>query len=163
LIVLFVGAAIFTLIRQLSAGSASKQSATEVSSPSAPAQPAASSSTGSSSAPATPPAASEPARPENAGPEQLLASGRLVVRLEASSGDSWIKYQVDDSDPRQMILRQGQIQEIPAAQNQIKLNCGNRETLKLTINNRVATFPPDTPKFSAQVVISRDNLQAFFQ
>jgi cytoskeletal protein RodZ len=162
LIVLFVGMAIFTLIRQLNAGSASKQTVTEVSE-SAAAQPAASPSAGSSSAAPAASASSEEARPANAGSEQLLASGRLVVRLEASTGDSWIKYQVDDSDPEQKILKQGQIQEIPAAQNQIKLNYGNRETLKLTINDRVATFPPDTPKFRAQVVISRDNLQAFFQ
>ena len=70
---------------------------------------------------------------------------------------------MDDSVPEQLTLKQGQIREIPAAQNQIKLNYGNRETLKLTINDRVATFPRDTPKFSAQIVISRDNLQSFFQ
>jgi cytoskeletal protein RodZ len=91
------------------------------------------------------------------------AIDKLLVKVQASSGDSWIKYQVDDSSPTQMILKEGQTQEIPAALNQIKLNYGNRQTLKLTINNREATFPPDTPKFRAQVIISRDNLQAFFQ
>jgi len=33
----------------------------------------------------------------------------------------------------------------------------------LKINNRDANFPPDTPKFKSKVVISRDNLQTFFQ
>jgi hypothetical protein len=115
------------------------------------------------SAVSTIPTASAKPAPTPAEGERASSDGRFFVKLEASSGDSWIKYQVDDASPTQMILKQGQIQEIPAALNQIILNYGNRQILKLTINNREANFPPDTPKFAAQVVISRDNLGSFFQ
>jgi len=43
------------------------------------------------------------------------------------------------------------------------LGGGNRMTLKIKINNRDANFPPDTPKFASQVVISRDNFKAYLQ
>jgi cytoskeleton protein RodZ len=87
----------------------------------------------------------------------------LVVKLEASTGDSWIKYQVDDSKPITVVLKQGQSQDLPPAQSQVTLNYGNRTTLKFKINNRDATFPPDSPKFKSKVVISHDNLKSFFQ
>jgi len=94
----------------------------------------------------------------------LPAAGEpLVVKLEAATGDSWVKYQVDDDKPTTLILKQGASQNLPPAQRQVTLNCGNRLTLKLKINNRDANFPPDTPKFKSKVVISRDNLQTFFQ
>jgi hypothetical protein len=70
---------------------------------------------------------------------------------------------VDAADKGTSItLRSGESHELPPAQNQIRLVIGNRTVLKLFINNREAAFPPDTRKFAAQVVISRDNLQAFF-
>ena len=85
------------------------------------------------------------------------------MKLEAATGDVWIKYQVDDAKPTTLILKQGQSQDLPPAQTHVTLNYGNRTTLKLKINNRDANFPPDTPKFASQVVISRDNFQTFFQ
>jgi hypothetical protein len=45
----------------------------------------------------------------------------------------------------------------------VRLAIGNRLPLKLSINSRAAAFPPEVSKFKAQVTISRDNLQAFFQ
>jgi serine/threonine protein kinase len=97
-------------------------------------------------------------------PLTSLPSGQpLIVTVEAATGDSWFKYQVDDSKPITMILKQGQSQDLPPAQTQVTLNYGNRTTLKFKINNRDATFPPDAPKFKSKVVISRDNFRAFFQ
>jgi cytoskeletal protein RodZ len=92
------------------------------------------------------------------------ASGELlVVKLEAATGDAWIRYQVDDAKPTTLVLKQGQTTDIPPAQSQVTLNYGNRTTLKMKINNREANFPADTPKFSSRVIISRNNLQTYLQ
>ena len=171
-IVALLGVVVFTLFKRLSEGSASNSTQPIVARESeprpnpavaAPANPPSNAPSERSSPPVEPtsrvaPAASQPVAEAGKG-----AADKLVVKLEASSGDSWIKFQVDDDSPTQLILKQGQVQQIPAALNQIKLNYGNRQMLKLTINNREANFPPDTPKFRAQVIISRDNLQSFFQ
>jgi cytoskeletal protein RodZ len=96
-------------------------------------------------------------------PAQSPAGTTLVVKLEAATGDSWIRYQIDDAKPTTLILKQGQSQDLPPAQTQVTLSYGNRMTLKLKINNRDANFPPDTPKFASQVIISQDNFQTYFQ
>jgi cytoskeletal protein RodZ len=96
-------------------------------------------------------------------PAQSPAGTTLVVKLEAATGDSWIRYQIDDAKPTTLILKQGQSQDLPPAQTQVALSYGNRMTLKLKINNRDANFPPDTPKFASQVIISQDNFQTYFQ
>jgi hypothetical protein len=70
---------------------------------------------------------------------------------------------VDEGKPVTLILKPGETQDLPPAQQQVKLSLGNRKTLSLKINNRDATFPATVPNFSAQVIISRENLQAFFQ
>lgn len=112
----------------------------------------------------TAPAQSASGSNQPAQPPTPLAQGEpLVVKLEAATGDSWVKYQVDDSKPITLILKQGQSQDLPAAQTQVTVNYGNRTTLKFKINNRDANFPPDAPKFKSKVVISRDNLNSFFQ
>lgn len=108
-------------------------------------------------------AVSPRAEQPSSGVAQPAPGEPLVVKLEAATGESWVKYQVDDSKPTTLILKQGQSQDLPPAERQVTLNCGNRLTLKLKINNRDANFPPDTPKFKSKVVISRDNLQTFFQ
>ncbi|MEK6407224.1 MAG: hypothetical protein AABN34_09700 [Acidobacteriota bacterium] len=74
-----------------------------------------------------------------------------------------MKYQVDDSKPTILVLKQGQSQDLPPAQDKIMLSYGNRLALKLEINGREAYFPSDTPHFSSQVVISRENFQTFFR
>ena len=94
---------------------------------------------------------------------RVPAGQPMVVKVEAATGDVWIKYQVDDSKPTTLVLKQGQSQDLPPAQTHVTLNYGNRLMLKLKINNRDANFPPDTPKFASQVVISRDNFQTYFQ
>src|SRR5437868_3887925 len=112
------------------------------------------------------PVASSPARaPEQAAPISISASPdqndvrKIVIKVEATTGDSWIRYQIDDNKSAAMMLKAGLSQDLPPAEKQIRLNIGNRNTLKLSINNRIATFPPGTPNFAAQVTVSRDNLQ----
>jgi cytoskeleton protein RodZ len=87
----------------------------------------------------------------------------LVVKIEAATGDSWVKYQVDDAKPTTVVLKQGQSQDLPPAQTQVTLNYGNRLTLKLKINNHDANFPADSQKFKSKVIISRENLQTYLQ
>lgn len=120
--------------------------------------------------PTTPPAAPTATTPTPApstsppeSPPSVTPGEMLTVKLEATTGDSYIRYQVDDAKPTTMLLKQGHSQDLPPAQNQIKLNYGNRLALKLKINNRDAAFPADAPKFGAQVTISRDNLKPYFQ
>jgi cytoskeleton protein RodZ len=107
-------------------------------------------------------ASTQPAEPAST-PPSVAADQPLVVKIEAASGDSWISYQSDDSKPTSFILKKGETRDVPPAQNQVALNYGNRMVLKIRINNRDANFPPDTPKFKSKVVISRGNLQTFFQ
>ena len=98
------------------------------------------------------------------GQSVTVPSGQpLIVKIEAATGDSWVKYQVDDAKPTTIVLKQGQSQDLPPAQTQVTLNYGNRLTLKLKINNRDANFPADSQKFKSKVVISRDNLQTYLQ
>lgn len=109
------------------------------------------------------PATEQPSPPPP--PATSVASGEpLMVKLEATTGDSSIQYWVDDAaKPTSLMLRQGQAQDLPPAQNQIRLNIGNRPATKLLINNREAIYPPDTALWGAKVTISRDNLQTYFQ
>jgi len=151
-IVVFVIIIVIALVKQLNQGTGESDSATtsvaqQKNAPKPPGQPAT----------PGPPAQQPPAAPD-------VSTGQpLVVKLEAATGDVWIKYQVDDAKPTTLVLKQGQSQDLPPAQTHVTLNYGNRLTLKLKINNRDANFPPDTPKFASQVVISRDNFQTYFQ
>lgn len=151
-IVLFIVLIVLALVKQLNQGKDEGASqATSVAPPKTAQQPAMPAESGSGS--------SQPGQP----PASLSAGQPLVVKLEAATGDSWVKYQVDDSKPTTMILKQGQSQDLPPAQTQVTVNYGNRTTLKFKINNRDANFPPDAPKFKSKVVITRDNLNSFFQ
>lgn len=160
-IVIFVVIIVIALVKQLNQGtSETATQATSAPSRTAPPKPAP-----SSSQPAPQPTATAPApSTEQASATAESTPGQpLVVKVEASTGDVWIRYQVDDAKPITLILKQGTSQDLPAAQTHVTLNYGNRLTLKLKINNREANFPPDTPKFASQIVISRDNFQTFFQ
>ncbi|MEK6324748.1 MAG: helix-turn-helix domain-containing protein [Acidobacteriota bacterium] len=108
------------------------------------------------------PASTQPSEPSS-NPVTVPAGQPLIVKIEAATGDSWIKYQIDDAKPTTLVLKHGQSQDLPPAQTQITLNYGNRLTLKLKINNRDANFPADSQKFKSKVVISRDNFQTYFQ
>ncbi|HSB12624.1 MAG TPA: RodZ domain-containing protein [Blastocatellia bacterium] len=157
-IVVFVVLIVLALVKQLNQGSGEKDSqATSVAQSNAPPRPA--------PQPASTPSKPAPDQTEQpASPAAQVPAGTpLVVKLEAATGDSWIRYQIDDAKPTTLILKQGESQDLPPAQTQVTLNYGNRMTLKLKINNRDANFPPDTPKFASQVVISRDNFQTYFQ
>ncbi|MFY9573476.1 MAG: helix-turn-helix domain-containing protein [Blastocatellia bacterium] len=152
-IVIFIVIIVVALVKQLNQGTVETGTQpSQVAQQNAPPRP--------STQPPTQPAASQqPSTPAS----EIPAGQPLVVKLEAATGDSWIKYQVDDAKPTTMVLKQGQSQDLPPAQTQVTLNYGNRLTLKMKINNRDASFPPDTPKFKSQVVISRDNFQTYFQ
>lgn len=118
-------------------------------------------------APSTPVRTPEPSQSSqpisiSASPDHV-GERQIVIRVEATTGDSWIKYQIDDNKSAAMMLKAGIAQDLPPAEKQIKLSIGNRNTLKLSINNRLATFPPGTPNFAAQVTVSRDNLQTYLQ
>lgn len=160
-IVIFIVIIVIALVKQLNQGAGDSGSqATSVVQNNTPApKPVVPSNSQPAQQPPSP-----PGPPAESSSVSLAPGGQpLVVKLEAATGDVWIRYQVDDSKPTTLVLKQGQSQDLPPAQTQITLNYGNRTTLKLKINNREANFPPDTPKFASQVVISRDNFQTFFQ
>lgn len=156
-IVVFVILIVVAIVKQLNkSGQESVSQATSVPQKNAPSQP--------SPQPASPaPSPSAQTQQPSAPAAPVPAGQPLVVKLEAATGDSWIRYQIDDAKPTTLVLKQGQSQDLPPAQTQVTLNYGNRMTLKLKINNRDANFPPDTPKFASQVTISRDNFQTYFQ
>ena len=164
-ILLVLGVIITALVRQLNRASAEKQASNASVQKAEPGQPE------SSKPPAQePPQTQQPnpqasTTPPNSPPSapNLPPGDALVVKLEAATGDAWVRYQVDQAPPEQMMLKQGQTQDLPPAQSAVKINYGNRQTLKLIINNKEAYFPADAPKFKGQVVLSRDNLQSFFQ
>lgn len=160
-ILIIIGIVVTALVRQLNKAEADKAAQTD----NAPAaqQSAPQNQTPTPTQPENPPKASATTDTPPASQAPSVPSGAaIVVKLEAL-GDAWIKVQVDEGQAAQTILKTGQVYEIPPAQTAVKLNYGNRQTLKLTINNREASFPADAPKFGAQVVISRDNLQTYFQ
>ncbi|MEK6406344.1 MAG: helix-turn-helix transcriptional regulator [Acidobacteriota bacterium] len=161
-IVIFIVIIVIALVKQLNQGggetesqatSSEQKNAPSKQAPQTGKQPAAQPGSRASGEPASPPPA------EASAP----AGEPLLVKIEAATGDSWVKYQIDDAKPTTLVLKRGQSQDLPPAKSQVTLNYGNRTTLKLKINNRDATFPADTPKFASQVVISRDNFQTFFQ
>jgi cytoskeleton protein RodZ len=159
-ILIFVVLIVIALVKQFNQGGAESGSqAASVAQKNAPSKPVPQPSNPSPGVAAVPPRAEQPP----SGVPQPAPGEPLVVKLEAATGESWVKYQVDDSKPTTLVLKQGQSQDLPPAERQVTLNCGNRLTLRLKINNRDANFPPDTPKFKSKVVISRDNLQTFFQ
>jgi cytoskeletal protein RodZ len=164
-ILIVLGVIVTALVRQLNKASAEKQASNSTVSKTEPDQPG--NTTPQTAEP--PPVQQAPAQtptPASNSPAQapaLTPGDALAVKLEAATGDAWIRYQVDEAPPAQMMLKQGQTQDLPPAQNAVKINYGNRQTLKLIINNKEAYFPADAPKFKGQVVLSRDNLQSFFQ
>lgn len=160
-IVVFVVIIVLALVKQLNQGTSETSSqAASSANKTATSKPAP-----SANQPATQPTATTPSAPvEQASASAEAQPGQpLVIKLEAATGDVWIRYQVDDAKPTTLVLKQGTSQDLPPAQTHVTLNYGNRLTLKLKINNRDANFPPDTPKFASQVVISRENFRTFFQ
>jgi hypothetical protein len=111
------------------------------------------------------PAVSKPAAPVPV--DSLVGSAVSIqvisVTVEATGGDSWVGYQVDDGQSAALTLKQGESKSLPEAHNRVKLNIGNRQALTIKINNHDVTFPPNTPNFAAQFTFSRDNLQNYLQ
>ena len=96
-------------------------------------------------------------------PPAVASNDDLQVKLEASTGDCWVRFQADDAPAEQTIIKQGQTQAVPPAKSAVKVTYGNRQSLKVIINNREATLPETLPKFKGQIIISRDTLASFFQ
>ena len=72
-------------------------------------------------------------------------------------------YWIDDgTKATNLFLPQGEASDLPPAQQEVRLSIGNRTVLKMKINEREALFPPETQKFKARVVISRDTIKTFF-
>lgn len=89
------------------------------------------------------------------------SSDELELSVEATDGDCWLRYQVDDEGATSMILRAGESKDLPRARTKITLIIGNKKNLRIRINNRHAAFPPDVPNFKAQVQINQQNLRSF--
>ncbi|HUK91520.1 MAG TPA: helix-turn-helix domain-containing protein [Blastocatellia bacterium] len=97
-------------------------------------------------------------------PASVQGTGQPIdITLEATNGASWVKYQVDQGESGTMVLKPGESKTLPPAHDEIRLNLGNRTTLKLKIDNHDAQFPAGTPNFAAQVTISHDNLHDYIQ
>jgi len=153
-IVVFVVLIVLAVVKQLNKGGQEGESqATSVPQKNAPAQ-----APPQNAAPRPSPS-TETQQP----PAQSPSGTTLVVKLEAATGDSWIRYQVDDAKPSSFTLKKGETRDVPPAQGQVALSLGNRLVLKIRINDREAIIPPDTPKFNSKVVITRENLQTYFQ
>ena len=156
-ILLFIVLIVFALVKQLNQSSQSpEQAAAPTAQPSPPGtdQPASATDT------SAPQAAEQPSPP-------AVTGEPLTVKIESvadASENSSIQYWIDDAPKSTAILlRPGETHTLPPAQNQVRLTIGNRLPLKLKINDREARFPPEVSKFGARVLISRDNLQTFFQ
>jgi cytoskeletal protein RodZ len=88
----------------------------------------------------------------------------LVVKLEATIDNCSLQYWIDDAPkPTSVLIKKGEAQSLPPAQNQVRLNIGNRPAVKMSINNREARFPEGIPNWGAKITVSRDNLQTYFQ
>jgi cytoskeleton protein RodZ len=118
---------------------------------------------------ATSPATTQPAQaPPSAAPPETTqppptasgtdAQGAFSVKIEALEG-SWVQYKVDDNKPVSKIMKKGQVEEVPSAQSQVKLDYGTSRTLKLTVNNREMAFPPEAVERDGHILISRDSIQ----
>lgn len=154
-ILVFVGLIVWALVQKFG-GQEAERAAT-------PEPPPQVQQTTPSEQPAQPAVAEQPPGSEQPQPASVAEGQPLVVRLEASGGDSSIQYWIDEAPkPTTVTMKDGQTQDL-TAQKQIRFNIGNRPVLKLKINNRDAVFPPDTPKWGAKVTISRDNLQTYIQ
>ena len=68
----------------------------------------------------------------------------------------------DETKSTNLFLPQGEARDLPPAQREVRLSIGNRTVLRMKINERQATFPPELQKFKARVVISRETLNTFF-
>ncbi|HEX5732743.1 MAG TPA: helix-turn-helix domain-containing protein [Blastocatellia bacterium] len=152
-IVVFVGLIVWALVQKFGSAGPTEQAAS--STPAPPVE-----QTKPPEQPAQPATAQQPAEGEQPPPAPPPGDS-IAIKLEAISG-SWVQYKVDDGKSASMIIKTGQSLDLPVAQNQVKISYGNRLTLKMSINNQQAVFPPDTPERDGHIIISRDNLQTFF-
>ncbi|MEW6131188.1 MAG: helix-turn-helix transcriptional regulator [Acidobacteriota bacterium] len=156
-ILIVVGIIIAALVRQINKNQAAQVVIPEkprIEQPQAE-EPSQSASSQNSSQPT--PTAEPPQAPS------VNAGDTLKVRIEAKDNDIWIQYQADEAKPAQVILKPGEGQDVPPALSAVKIKYGNKQSLKLIINNKEANLPVDLPEWKGNILISRDTLPTFFQ
>jgi cytoskeletal protein RodZ len=158
-ILIVVGIIIAALVRQIN-----KNQATQVVIPETPKVEQPQSETPSNQTASTQNSNQQPSTPsEQPQAPNLASSDSLKVRIEAKENDIWVQFQADEAKPAQVILKPGEGQDIPPALSAVKIKYGNKQSLKLIINNKEANIPADLPEWKGNILISRDNLQTFFQ
>lgn len=119
-IILFVVLIVVTLVRQFNKASVESD-----------AQP-----TANQPAPAAPQPEQPPAQTPEAPAPSVPESNQITVQLAATTNENWVRYQVDGGELYQTILKPGQTLDVPPAQNEVKINFGDREGLKFKIKDR---------------------------
>ncbi len=158
-ILIVVGIIIAALVRQIN-----KNQATQVVIPETPKVEQPQSEPPSNQTASTQNSNQQPSTPtEQPQAPNLASSDSLKVRIEAKENDIWVQFQADEAKPAQVILKPGEGQDIPPALSAVKIKYGNKQSLKLIINNKEANIPADLPEWKGNILISRDNLQTFFQ
>ncbi|GEM_PF-519287 len=164
-IVVILGILVTVLIRQLNQAQENKdkQARNAAMQKSMEPEPANNATSSPISGQETPATGTTSTQPDTTAPPAVNSGDDLQVKLEASTGDCWVRFQADDAPSEQTIIKQGQTQAVPPAKSAVKVTYGNRQSLKVIINNREATLPETLPKFKGQIIISRDTLSTFFQ
>jgi len=164
-ILVLLGILVTVLVRQLNKAQASKNEQARNAAMQKASEPEPTNNAATSPAPDSAPTNPETTTPSPTTTTQpsVPSGDELQVKLEASTGDCWVRFQADDAPAEQTIIKQGQTQAVPPAKSAVKVTYGNRQSLKVIINNREATLPETLPKFKGQIIISRDTLATFFQ
>lgn len=105
-----------------------------------------------------PPKPVDPAPPSNPTPADNPADGKLRVTLQASS-QCWISFSTDDGKRTQLMLNEGDLQQIHASES-IYLSIGNTQAVSMRINGRDAHFPPSPGTVLKKLVITPETVES---
>uniref|UniRef100_UPI001BCE2E7B DUF4115 domain-containing protein n=1 Tax=Bifidobacterium longum TaxID=216816 RepID=UPI001BCE2E7B len=87
----------------------------------------------------------------------------LRLQLQAKDGEVWISVKPDTTPVVQALLKPGESREFVAS-SKVVLTVGNLPSASLKINGRDAKIPGQgNGTVAKNVVITKDNLQTFFQ
>lgn len=89
------------------------------------------------------------------------ADEALMVSIQASD-ECWISFTADDGKRMQMMLKQGDLQQIQA-NAQIDLSIGNTQAVSIRINGRDAHLPADTGVVLKKLTITPETASALIQ
>jgi cytoskeletal protein RodZ len=104
-----------------------------------------------------PPPAPEVTAPTASEPQAApTPQGGLRLTL-AATGTCWIKYTVDEGQPTQIMMKQGDTTNI-TANDSIDLSVGNTQAVALRINDREAHFPENTPIVLRKLTINNETV-----